>query len=118
MAIVGTRKMIVYDDIKTLEKIKIFDKRVVVPPHYNTFAEFHFSYHYGDAHIPYLEQIEPLKVQSQHFLDCIRNGRTPETSGLDGLRVVQILEAASRSLKNRGALVEINSDLEKEPQPT
>jgi predicted dehydrogenase len=118
MAIVGSRKMIVYDDIKTLEKIKIFDKRVEVPPHYDTFAEFHYSYHYGDAYIPYLEQVEPLKVQTQHFLNCIRNGRKPETSGLDGLQVVQILEAASRSLKNGGAMVEIKSDLEKDPHPT
>jgi len=118
MAIVGTRKMIVYDDIKTLEKIKIFDKRVEIPPYYNTYAEFHFSYHYGDAHIPYLEQIEPLRVQSQHFLDCIQNGRTPITSGLNGVRVVQVLEAASRSLKNGGAMVEIVSDPEIEPRPT
>jgi predicted dehydrogenase len=117
MAIVGSRKMIVYDDIKTLEKIKIFDKRVEVPPHYDTFAEFHYSYHYGDAYIPYLEQIEPLKVQAQHFLECIRKRKKPETSGMDGLRVVQILEAVSYSLRNGGVLVDIKSDLEKDPHP-
>lgn len=108
MIIVGSKKMIVYNDNEPLEKIKIYDKRVDVPPHYDTFAEFHYSYHYGDAHIPYLKQVEPLKMETQHFLDCIRNGATPETSGLDGLRVVQILEASSRSLKSDGARVEID----------
>jgi len=108
MIIVGSKKMIVYNDNEPLEKIKIYDKRVEAPPHYDTFAEFHYSYHYGDAYIPHLKQVEPLKMETQHFLDCIRNGKTPETSGLDGLRVVQILEASSRSLKNDGARVEID----------
>lgn len=111
MIIVGSKKMIVYNDNEPLEKIKIFDKRVETPPHYDTFAEFHYSYHYGDAYIPYLKQVEPLKVETQHFLDCIRNGKRPETSGLDGLRVVQILEAASRSLKADGAKIEIDLNL-------
>jgi predicted dehydrogenase len=111
MIIVGSKKMIVYNDNEPLEKIKIYDKRVEAPPHYDTYAEFHYSYHYGDAHIPYLKQVEPLKVETQHFLDCIRKGETPETNGLDGLRVVQILEAASRSLKDNGAKVEIDLDL-------
>jgi predicted dehydrogenase len=113
MVIVGSKRMIVYNDNEPLEKIKIYDKRVEAPPHYDTFAEFHYSYHYGDAHIPYLKQVEPLKVEAEHFLDCIRNGKKPETSGLDGLRVVQILEAASHSLKNDGAKVEIDLDLGK-----
>jgi predicted dehydrogenase len=111
MIIVGSRKMIVYDDTEPLEKIKIFDKRVEIPPHYDTFAEFYFSYHYGDAYIPHLRQVEPLKVETQHFLDCIRNGKKSRTSGEEGLRVIQILEAASRSLKNNGAKVEIKYDL-------
>jgi len=115
MIIVGSKRMIVYNDNEPLEKIKIFDKRVEVPPHYDTFAEFHYSYHYGDAYIPYLKQVEPLKVEAQHFLDCIRSGKIPETSGLDGLRVVQILEAASRSLKGGGSQVEIDLELGNKP---
>ena len=117
MIIVGSKKMIVYNDNEPLEKIKIFDKRVEVPPHYDTFAEFHYSYHYGDAYIPYLKQVEPLKMETQHFLDCIRDGKTPETSGLDGLRVVQILEASSRSLKSDGARVEIDLQMGKRVVP-
>jgi predicted dehydrogenase len=115
MVIVGSKRMIVYNDNEPLEKIKIYDKRVEAPPHYDTFAEFHYSYHYGDAHIPYLKQVEPLKAEAQHFLDCIREGKKPQTCGLDGLRVVQILEAASRSLKNNGAKVEIDLELGNKP---
>src|SRR6266516_1875322 len=94
MTIVGTKRMIVYDDVEPLEKIKIYDARVEVPPHYDTFAEFHYSYHYGDRYIPYIKQEEPLKVECQHFLDCIREGKTPLTSGTQGLHVVRVMEAA------------------------
>jgi predicted dehydrogenase len=111
MIIVGSKRMIVYDDNEPLEKIKIYDKRVETPPHYDTFAEFHYSYHYGDMYAPYIKQVEPLKVECQHFLDCIRTGKKPESSGLDGLRVIQILEASSLSLKNGGGRVEIDRDL-------
>jgi len=104
---VGTKKMILYDDTEPLEKIKIYDKRVEVPPHYNTFADFHYSYHYGDIHCPHLVQTEPLKVQCQHFLDCIRASCEPQTNGIDGLRVVEILEASSKSLSMGGGRVEI-----------
>jgi predicted dehydrogenase len=99
--------MLVYDDTEPLEKIKIYDKRVDVPPHYDTFAEFQYSYHYGDMYAPYVNQVEPLKVQLGHFLDCIRTGAKPDSSGWEGLKVVQILEAASESLKNDGAKVKI-----------
>ena len=105
--IVGSKKMIVYDDNEPLEKIKIYDKRVETPPYYDTFAEFHYSYHYGDMYSPYLKQHEPLKMECQHFLDCIKTGEKPESSGYDGLQVVQILEAASDSLKKEGAKVDI-----------
>src|SRR5207302_48760 len=105
MTTVGTRRMIVYDDIAPLEKIKIYDARVEVPPHYDTFAEFHYAYHYGDVYVPYIKQEEPLKVECQHFLDCIRNGTTPMSSGEQGRQLVQILEASSASLKRGGGPV-------------
>src|SRR5690606_23481674 len=69
MTIVGSRRMIVYDDTASLEKIRIFDARVDSPPHYDTFAEFHYAYHYGDVYIPYVKQEEPLRLECQHFLD-------------------------------------------------
>ena len=105
MTIVGTRRMIVYDDLQTHEKIKIYDVRVERPPHYDTFADFHYSYHYGDSYIPHLKQEEPLKTECQHFLDCIEKGTQPLTGGNEGLELVRILEAASNSLKNHGAPV-------------
>ena len=107
MTIVGSQRMIVYDDVSPLEKIRIFDARVERPPHYDTFAEFHYAYHYGDVYSPYIKQEEPLKVECQHFLDCIRTGATPLTSGQRGLELVQILEASSESLKRGGVPVDM-----------
>lgn len=105
MTIVGSKRMIVYDDVAPLEKIRIYDVRVETPPHYDSFAEFQYSYHYGDMYVPYIKQEEPLKVECQHFLDCIRHNRTPLTSGQRGLDVVRILEAASASTRQHGAAV-------------
>lgn len=109
MTIVGTRRMIVYDDLETNEKIRIYDVRVERPPHYDSFADFHYSYHYGDSYIPYLRQEEPLKAECQHFLDCIEKGTRPLTGGYEGLQLVRVLEAASLSLKNDGAPVIFSS---------
>lgn len=103
MTIVGTKKMLVYDDVQTNEKIKIFDKGVSAPPHYDTFAEFHFAYRYGDIFSPRVEQTEPLKVECEHFLECIREKKRPRSDGYSGLRVVRILEAICRSIQNGGA---------------
>ena len=110
MTIVGTRRMIVYDDVEPLEKIKIYDARVDRPPHYNTFAEFTYSYHYGDIYVPYVKQEEPLKVECQHFIDCINTGATPISNGHHGLELVKILEASSESLKNQGAAIHLNHE--------
>jgi predicted dehydrogenase len=108
MTFVGSKRMILYDDNEPLEKIKIYDKRVEIPPHYDTFAEFQYSYHYGDMYAPYLNQVEPLRVQCQHFLDCINTGEKPLTSGIEGLQVVQVLEAASESLRKGGSKIDID----------
>lgn len=107
MTFIGSKKMLVYDDIEPNEKIKIYDKHVEAPPHYDTFAEFQYSYHYGDMYAPYLKMVEPLKVECQHFLDCIESGTKSLSSGKEGLEVVKILESASQSLKNGGAKVAI-----------
>jgi predicted dehydrogenase len=117
MTIVGTRRMIVYDDVEPLEKIKIYDARVDRPPHYNTFAEFTYSYHYGDIYVPYVKQEEPLKVECQHFADCINTGATPISNGHQGLELVKILEASSRSLKNQGAAIHLDETLSNPARP-
>ena len=108
MTIVGSKRMIVYDDVSPLEKIRIYDARVERPPHYDTFAEFNYAYHYGDVHVPYLKQEEPLKAECQHFLDCINHGTTPLTGGEQGLELIRILEASSQSLKQGGAAVNLS----------
>jgi predicted dehydrogenase len=105
MTIVGSKRMIVYDDLEPLEKIKVYDARVERPAHYDTFADFHYSYHYGDMYAPHVPQSEPLKVECQHFLDCIRTGATPMSCGMRGQEIVQIMEAANQSMRNGGARV-------------
>ncbi len=105
ITVVGSKKMVIYDDVEPLEKVKIFDKGVKAIRHTDTFGEFSFAYHYGDVVIPYIRFEEPLRVQCQHFLDCIREGKTPRTDGYNGLRVVQVVEAAQRSMANGGASV-------------
>jgi predicted dehydrogenase len=105
MTIVGSKRMIVYDDVAAIEKIKIYDARVERPPHYDTFGDFHYAYHYGDMYVPYIKQEEPLRSECQHFLDCIRERISPLTDGRRGLELVKILEASSQSLKQGGAPV-------------
>jgi len=114
MTIVGSERMILYDDVALQEKIKIFDARVEKPPHYDTFAEFHYAYHHGDIHIPSIKQEEPLKNECQHFVDSIRNDRAPLTCGSNGSEVVRILEAASQSLKLNGASIALQPEADKQ----
>ena len=107
MTLVGSKKMLVYDDIETNEKIKIFDKCIKVPPYYDTFAEFHFSYRYGDIYSPRIEEYEPLERECSHFIECVQNNTSPISDGYDGLKVVTILEAANASIKNSGKAIPI-----------
>jgi len=105
--VVGSKKMLVYDDVSPLEKIRIYDKGVTVMPHYDTFGEFQLSYRFGDIFIPKLDDSEPLKVACQHFIDCINTGARPRSSGEHALEVVQVIEAANRSLSNSGEMVSL-----------
>ena len=109
MTFVGTRKMIVYDDLQPLEKIRIYDVRVDCPPHSDSFAEFQYSYHYGDCFIPHLIQSEPLQQMCAHFVDCILNDQVPLTPGEEGLEIIRILEASSLSLKAAGGPISLDS---------
>ena len=107
MTFVGTQKMIVYDDLEPLGKIRIYDVRVNCPPHYENFTDFQYSYHYGECRIPYLEQHEPLTRMCDHFIESILKGSSPESCGGSGLEVVRILEACTKSLLNDGGMVTI-----------
>jgi predicted dehydrogenase len=98
MTVVGSKKMMVFDDVQPTEKIRIYDKGVQVPRHYDTYAEFHYSYKYGDIVIPKIDGTEPLRSELSHFVDCVLNDQTPISDGTSGLNVVRILEAAQESL--------------------
>lgn len=102
ITVVGSRKMVVYDDVETLEKIKIYDKGVEAPPYTDTFGDFQCSYRYGDVVIPYIRFVEPLRLECKHFLECIINHTEPQSCGRVGLKVVKVLEMAERSLRNGG----------------
>lgn len=98
MTVVGSKKMMVFDDVEPVNKIRIYDKGVKKPKHYDTFDEFHYSYKYGDIVIPKIDGKEPLRTQLGHFLDCIENNDVPVSDGRKGLQVVKILEASQRSI--------------------
>ncbi len=102
ITVVGSKKMLVYDDVSTLEKIRVYDKGVTVQPHYDTFGEFQLSYRFGDIYTPRLDDAEPLKVECQHFVQCIQKRETPRSDGVSGLAVVEVMERACQSLRHNG----------------
>ena len=101
LVIVGSKKMMVYDDLAE-NKVVIFDKGVEVPPYTVTEEEFQASYRHGGETVVPLEWVEPLRAECAHFVECIRTGAVPRSSGHTGLRIVQVLETAQRSLMNGG----------------
>ena len=112
MTIVGSKKMLVYDDVSLDAKIQLYDKGVANLDAFlespETFAQFQFNIRAGDLVIPTLQFSEPLHSECSHFIDCIQHGRKPLTDGEDGLRVVRVLEAAERSLQNGGATIDLD----------
>jgi len=111
MTIVGSQKMIVYDDVETDAKLQIYDKGVTKVQNaaetFGSFGEFQLILRAGDIHIPKIAATEPLKLECQHFADCIREGSKPRTAGDHGKLVVQVLEAAQKSLKSGGSPAEV-----------
>jgi predicted dehydrogenase len=110
MTFIGDQRMLVYDDVSPIEKIRIFDKGVDGPRHYDSFGEFQYSYRYGDIVSPMLDDYEPLAVQTRHFIDCIRLRKTPRSDGQAGLEVVKILSAAQISMASHGEPVALDDD--------
>jgi len=106
LTIVGSKKMLVYDDIAD-EKVAIYDKGVEVPPYSVTEDDFRASYWQGEGNVYHVDWVEPLKVQCSHFLDAIRTGAASPSSGEAGLKVVKVLETAQRSLMNYGVELRI-----------
>lgn len=108
--IVGSQQMVVYDDLEAAEKVKLYDMGVErLALNADTRAELQRTYRVGDVISPRLDVVEPLRVECKHFIDCIVNGATPRTDGDAGIAVVQVLEAATRSLRQGGGTIEIGA---------
>ena len=109
MQVVGSRKMAVYDDLSPDARIVLYDRGVDriptadSPRDFKNFADFQLRLRSGDVSIPTFPFPEPLRVECQHFIDCICTGRTPLTDGRHGLAVVKVLAAAERSMQRGGA---------------
>ena len=103
----GSEKMILYDDLEPSEKVKIYDKGVTISQSPEAVYEMLVSYRSGDMWAPRLDATEALQTEALHFIDCLENGNKPETDGQAGLRLVRTVEAAEKSLRAKGQLVEI-----------
>lgn len=98
VTVVGSRKMAVYNDVATEEKVRIFDKGVG-PAGVNGNGNAPMSYRYGDIVSPYIDFAEPLQVEDEHFIECVQTGAAPLTDGVSGFAVVAALEAAEQSMR-------------------
>jgi predicted dehydrogenase len=109
----GDRQMIVYDDLEPSEKVKVYDKGITLANGSNGSGgnegayELLVGYRAGDMYAPQLSLTEALRVEAEHFVECVRTGREPITGADAGLRVVRILEAANESLAARGQMVDL-----------
>lgn len=106
----GSKKMIVYDDLEPSEKVKIYDKGISFTDDPAQIHEMRVGYRTGDMWAPKLAGTEALRVEGEHFIDCIRNGKTPQTDGSFGVRVVELIEAATSSMRGRGETVYVRRD--------
>ena len=101
LTVVGSKKMAVFDDAHPTEKIRIYDKGYDRPPDYGSFADF-LSLRDGDILIPRLPLEEPLRLEVEHFVQCLETGARPRTDATAGYRIVRILAAAEASLRHQG----------------
>ncbi len=108
ITVVGSKKMAVFDDMATTEKLRIYDNRAEKKIDYDTYGDS-ITLRFGDVVIPYVAVTEPLKLECQHFLDCVEQRRRPRTDGRDGVRVVKVLEAANHSLRHNGIPVNLET---------
>jgi predicted dehydrogenase len=107
VTVVGSAKMAVYNDLASEERIRVYDKGVIELEEDQNLPAIPMSYRYGEIRSPYLHFDEPLSVQDQHFVICVRDGARPRTDGADGLAVVEVLECADLSLRE-GRVVELD----------
>jgi predicted dehydrogenase len=102
ITVVGSDKMVVFDDMEADRKVTVYDKGATTTrTKFDTYGEF-VTLHFGDIHIPKISNEEPLRVECQHFVDCVRDGGRPLSDGRDALNVVRVLDAMERSLRDGG----------------
>ncbi len=107
---VGSKKMVIYDDVESEGKIKVYDKGVRRTGPEGEYGEFQLKLHSGDIHIPKITFTEPLADECAHFVECVRERTVPQTDGRAGLAVVAALEAAQRSIADGGNAVDIETE--------
>jgi predicted dehydrogenase len=100
----GEKRMLVWNDLEADEKVKVYDKGVNITNREGVY-DLLVNYRSGDMWAPQLDQVEALRQELSYFVDCISNDQVPFNDSLAGLRVVKMLEAASKSLEERGSLV-------------
>lgn len=110
VTVVGSKRMAVIDDVEGTEKVRLYDKGVDLRPGQQRYADYAeaMTIRTGDIHIPWVDMQEPLRLECQHFIDCIRSGQTPRSDARNGLQVVRLLEAAKQSLAQRGACISLD----------
>jgi predicted dehydrogenase len=101
----GSKRMIVYDDLEPSEKVKVYDSGVSFTDDPQKIFHLRVDYRTGDMRAPKIDLTEALRVEAQHFVHCIESGETPITDGSAGLRVVEVVEAATSSMRGRGETV-------------
>ncbi len=104
VTVVGSKKMIEFDDMEPQEKVRVYDKGVDRSGEFGTYGEF-LTLRDGDIHIPDIPMMEPLARECAHFVECIETGKTPVSDGRNGLLVTRVLDAGLRSLKEGGTPV-------------
>ena len=111
VVVVKSDKRIVFDDLNGVEQVRVFEKGVSpVEQEPLNYGEFRFEIRDGDIISPRIEPVEPLKHQCRHFLECVRTGKRPISSGVEGRDVVRVLEAVNRSIESKGLQVEVESN--------
>lgn len=116
MTVVGSRKMIVYDDVNAEGKIRVYDKGIFRKGD-PIYGEYQYKLHTGDILIPRIDMREPLQEECAHFVAAIRSGQPPQTDGENGLRVVAVLAAGQRSLEADGEKVWLRDILSASDNP-
>lgn len=112
LTVVGSKKMVEFDDVHPTEKLRIYDKGFDRPPEFTQYGEY-LTVRHGDIHIPRVDLAEPLDLECRHFIACVANGAPPRTGAAQGLQVVQVLDAAQRSLRQQGRPVSVDAQASK-----